>query len=229
MEPLPGMTDQYSLFFVAGRDGTTNGLFTGYYEPEIKGSFVRDEQFRYPLYRAPDDLITQPNTPDTGQPGKTAYGRIWSGRLAPHFPRNQIEAGVLDGQGLEILYLEDEIEAFFLHVQGAGCILLPDGSRQRVGFAGRNGHPYTPIGRTMKERGLIETTTMQPIKEYLRAHPETRPEIFHQNASYVFFKLLQGEGPVGAGGEVLKAETSLAVDDTIWSYGETGFRLQNLA
>jgi membrane-bound lytic murein transglycosylase A len=168
------------------------GLFTGYYEPELKGSWVKEGPYQFPLY-APPDLM---------------------------FARADIASGALSGMGLELIWCADAVEVFFLHIQGSGKIILPDGRVQRVGFVAKNGRPYTAIGRVLRERGLLAPpVTMQAIKAWLRAQPDVAQDILNENASYIFFRLLQTEGPVGASGEVLQAEKSLAVDSAIWPYG----------
>ncbi|HVY13409.1 MAG TPA: MltA domain-containing protein, partial [Alphaproteobacteria bacterium] len=194
-------------------------LFTGYYEPVLRGSLTREGPYQFPLYAPPADLVAQPDTPATGQPGKTAWGRMQGGQFAPHVSRAEITSGALEGKNLELLFVDDEVDLFFLHIQGSGQIQLPDGAVKRVGFAGKNGLPYTAIGAVLKSEGGLETVTMQSIKAYLRAHPEKRQEILNRNASYVFFQFLETDAPLGASGQKLMPERSLAVDDTLWPYG----------
>lgn len=185
--------DRYDLFKVITPE-TAEGLFTGYYEPELAGAFAADAHYRYPVYRTPLDPT--------------------------RFSRAEIAAGALAGQGLELLYCADPVDLFFMHIQGSGAIKLPDGRIQRVGFAAKNGRPYTAIGRVLKEQGaLAPPVTMQAIRDWLQAHPEKRDVLLHTNESFIFFRLLDGPGPVGAAGHVLKAEESLAVDDAIWPFG----------
>lgn len=189
----------HDAFQVLAADGGKQGLFTGYYEPELHGARTPSARFCHPVYQVPHDFASL---------------------RKPYFARAEIDAGALAGKGLELLYVDDAVDLFFMHIQGSGCIVLEDGTRQRVGFAAKNGHPYTAIGKLLREKNALQPAiTMQSIKAWLRAHPQEIQTILHHNASYIFFKLLEGDGPVGASGDVLKPEVSLAVDDTIWPYG----------
>ncbi len=196
-------------------NGATEGLFTGYYEPELRGSRSRGGAFETPLMKRPPDLIAV----DLGDfradwRGERIAGRVVDGRLKPYETRAQIEAGALDRLNLGFLWVDDPVAAFFLQVQGSGRIDLPDGGQVRVGFDGQNGWPYVAIGRVMIERGLIdkESATMPGIRGWLAAHPAEAKGILDANPSYVFFRELAGDGPIGSEGVVLSAGRSLAVD-----------------
>ncbi len=196
-------------------NGATEGLFTGYYEPELRGSRSRGGAFETPLMKRPPDLIAV----DLGDfradwRGERIAGRVVDGRLKPYETRAQIEAGALDRLKLGFLWVDDPVAAFFLQVQGSGRIDLPDGGQVRVGFDGQNGWPYVAIGRVMIERGLIdkESATMPGIRGWLAAHPAEAKGILDANPSYVFFRELAGDGPIGSEGVVLSAGRSLAVD-----------------
>ncbi|MBI3419441.1 MAG: MltA domain-containing protein [Proteobacteria bacterium] len=189
-------------------------LFTGYFEPELRGSLTRQGPFQHALYAPPADLICMPNTAEVG-----GFGRMENGKITPHFSRAEIENGALEGKNLELLYVDDPVDLFFLQVQGSGQIHLPDGGKRRVSFAAKNGQAYTSIGAVLKREEHLNPATMGDIKNWLRAYPERRAEILNRNASFIFFKFLEGPGPVGASGEVLQPERSLAVDDTLWPYG----------
>jgi membrane-bound lytic murein transglycosylase A len=185
------------------RDGWPAGLITGYYAPVLKGSERRSARFAWPVYGLPPEFATGA-TPDT----------------APD--RAAIEAGALQGRGLELLWLEDPVMRFFLHVQGSGYVEMEDGRRVQLRYAGKNGLPYVAIGRVMAERGLIplEQVTMPAIRTWLRAHPDKQAELFAQNPSYVFFTREEDAPPVvGAQGTPLFAGRSLAVDSTLYPYG----------
>ncbi len=207
----------HDLFRVVPPDGKS--LFTGYFEPVLKGSLRREGPYQYPLYRPPADLVSIPNFEGSNQPGLTAWGRMENGKLLPHFTRAEIERGALQGKNLELVFVDDPLDLFFLQVQGSGKIILPDGSERRVRFAGKNGHAYSAIGGVLKREENLNPVTMQSIKDFLRAHPSRRDPVLNRNASTIFFAFLNGDGPVGSSGEVLRAEKSLAVDDTIWPMG----------
>ena len=176
--------------------GTPPALFTGYYEPVLMGSRQPDARFRYPLYARPSGL-----TP--ADPGLT---------------RQVIETGALSGRGLELVWLDDPAEAFFLHVQGSGRIRFPDGAQIRLGYAGQNGHPYRSIGKALIAAGAFSENdiTAEAVKAWIRAHPEKGRALMLKNPSYVFFRRLDDLapdlGPIGTSGVSVTAMRSLAVD-----------------
>lgn len=195
------------------------GTFTGYFEPELAGSRTRRGPGQVPLLRRPPDLVAV----DLGEfapdlAGRRTAGRVVEGRLVPYASRGEIERGALDGRNLELLWLDDPIEAFFLHIQGSGRVRLAEGGLVRVGFAGQNGHPYVPIGRVLVERGqmTMDQISMQSIKAWLRANRAEAREVMRSNPSYVFFRELRGldpaEGPPGSFGAPLTPGRSIAVD-----------------
>ncbi len=176
--------------------GTGGSLFTGYFEPLLSGSRTRGGPWRWPLYRMPAGLSPLPD-------------------------RAAIDAGALDGMGLELLWVDDPVDAFFLHVQGSGRVRLEDGSEILVGYAGANGHSYTSIGKELIQRGEIaaDDISMASIRSWLASHPGDAAGLMAVNRSYVFFHELEGEGPVGAQGVPLTPGRSLAVDDAFLAYG----------
>jgi membrane-bound lytic murein transglycosylase A len=198
------------------------GFATGYYEAELRGARTPDARYRFPVHRPPADLVAV----DLGafRPdwrGQTLAGRIEKNRLVPYHDRAAIEGGALAGRGLEILWVDDAADAFFLHVQGSGRVTMKDGSTVRLGYAARNGHAYTAIGRALVEQGVIaaERVTMQAIRDWIAAHPAEGAALMRQNRSYIFFRELAGEGPLGAEGVALTPERSLAVDPAHLPFG----------
>jgi len=207
-----------------GEDG--RGLFTGYFEPQLRGSPVPDPRFPYPLYARPPDLVdVDLGLFDPDLRGRRIAGRVEGNRLVPYFDRAAIDSGVLAGRGLELLWVDDPIDAFFLHIQGSGRVRLPDGRTVRVGYAGQNGHPYRAIGRDLVEMGELsrEEVSLPAIRAWLEAHPERARELLWRNPSYVFFRILDevdgDEGPPGALGVPLEPERSIAVDRRFWPLG----------
>lgn len=205
----------------AGRPGEGSGwshrigLFTGYFEPLLHGSRGRSARYKVPLYMQPPDLVSV----DLGRfrddlRGRRVAGRVQGRSLEPYDDRQAITAGSLIGRGLELVWVDDAIDAFFLHIQGSGRIELDDGSSFRVGYAAQNGHPYHAIGRTLVDWGelTLEEVSLQSIDAWLREHPDRADEVMETNDSYVFFREIRGEGPVGAQGVPLTPERSLAVD-----------------
>ena len=178
-----------------GRQQT--GLFTGYYEPEINGSLVKKAPYIYPIYKKPNSK--------------------WFAGL----PRKRIENGAYEGKDLEIAYVDDPVELFFLHVQGSGRIRLNNGSVMKIGYAGQNGHDYTSLGRYLADAGIfeLEEVTAQKIKAYLREDLARAKRIMNQNASYIFFRKLKTANPIGGQGVELTPEYSLAVDKRFIPYG----------
>ncbi|HXT51628.1 MAG TPA: MltA domain-containing protein [Thermoanaerobaculia bacterium] len=195
--------------------GDREGLFTGYYEPTLRGSRVEGGAFTVPLYLRPPELVSV----ELGRfradlKGKRIAGKVEDGTLVPYFDRKAIEEGALAGRGLELVWVDDPVDAFFLHIQGSGRVVLTDGSELRVGYDGQNGYVYSAIGRELLKRGALakEQMSMQSIREWLAANPDEAREVMRTNASYVFFRELGEEGPVGSLGVVLTPERSLAVD-----------------
>ena len=141
-------------------------------------------------------------------------GGFAAGNLEPYDDREEIASGSLAGRGLELIWVDDAIDAFFLHIQGSGRVELDDGSMFRVGYAAQNGHPYHAIGRTLVDWGelKLEEVSLQSIDAWLRTHPDRAGEVMATNDSYVFFRQIRGEGPIGAQGVALTPERSLAVD-----------------
>ncbi len=168
-----------------------------------------------PLYRRPGDLVTVDLALfDPDLPRRRLVGRVVDGALRPYYRRAEVDDGALDGRGLELLWVDDPVDAFFLQIQGSGRVRLAEGGWVRVGFAGHNGHPYRSIGRVLIERGELdaESASLDGIRAWLRDHPEQARALMAENARYVFFRELPGDGPVGAEGTVLTPGRSLAVD-----------------
>jgi membrane-bound lytic murein transglycosylase A len=191
------------------------GLFTGYYEPTLQGRRRRSARYATPLYRRPGDIVTV----DLGKfrpelEGQRLAGRLRGKELEPYPDRLAIDQGALAKRGLELLWVEDPIDAFFLHIQGSGRVELEGGDTLRVGYAGQNGRPYVAIGRELVTRGALplEEVSMQSIRRWLEENPDQRDEVLAANPSYVFFRLLKESGPVGSQGVVLTPGRSLAVD-----------------
>ncbi|MGE5260095.1 MAG: murein transglycosylase A [Actinomycetota bacterium] len=201
------------------------GRVTGYYEPEVNGSRERSGKFRVPVYGRPDDLVQV--TPDLLRAfyndGLSVMRRKGE-ELVPYYTRAEIENGALEGRGLELLYLDDPVELFFMQIQGSGRVRLTDGSWVRLGYAAKNGHPYTSIGKVLAKRAdRPKDLTMDGLKNWLRADPSRGRALMEENESYVFFrelpKAVAGDGPLGAQGVALTPGRSLAVDAAYHALG----------
>jgi membrane-bound lytic murein transglycosylase A len=201
------------------------GFFTGYYEPVVAGSRTRTSHFTVPLYRRPDDLVEfDPADPPAGLDPAARFARATPAGLAPYPDRAAIEAGFLAGSGLELVWLADPVDAFFIHIQGAARIRLGDGGEMRVTYAAKSGHPYTPIGRVLIDMGALEkgAATMPAIRAWLAANPLDAPDVMAANRSFIFFREApvadSSLGPVAAAKVPLVAGRSLAVDRLLFPF-----------
>ncbi len=197
------------------KSDTAEGLFTGYYEPLLNGDRRQSEMYPVPLLARPDDLVMVSLgafRKDLG--GRRIAGRVEGGRLVPYAAREDIESGALGTRSKVLAWVDNPVDAFFLQIQGSGRIRLADGGEMRVGYAAANGHPYTAIGRDLVRRGALtrENVSMQSIRAWLAANPAEARKVMNLNRSYVFFRELTGDGPIGAQGVALTAGRSLAVD-----------------
>jgi membrane-bound lytic murein transglycosylase A len=231
MHPASGDRDIAAFFElnfephqVVNADDTTAGMVTGYYEPLLRGSRVKTQRFRYPIYRVPQDLIVVDLSslhPDLKN--KRLRGRLEGSRVVPYLSRGDIDREGSPLQGNELVWVDDPVEVFFLHIQGSGQVELESGERMRVGYADQNGHPFRSLGRLLIQSGEIpaERASMQGIKDWARRNPRRAQEFLNANPSYVFFRELPREltGPIGALGVPLTAERSIAVDPRVVPLG----------
>ncbi|MBF0536965.1 MAG: MltA domain-containing protein [Nitrospirae bacterium] len=186
-----------------GADKKAEGvLFTGYFVPTLRGSLSCDDTFRYPLYRPPAEL----------------------NKAVPFLTRKEIDEGALSGRGLELLYVDDPVDLFFLHIQGSGVIELDTGDVLYVGYAGTNGHDYRSIGKLLLEENKMDnkTVSMQGIKAYLREHPEEMDRVMEHNPSYVFFTKTHDIG-IGASSVPLVPGRAIATDLRIYPQGALSY------
>ena len=207
----------FTPYQVVNPDGSDNGLTTGYYEPLLHGSRTRSARYRYPVYGVPDDIVVI----DLGKlypelKYMRLRGRLEGRRVVPYFDRAQIEAGAAPLAGREILWVEDPVELFFLHIQGSGRVRLESGETIMLGYAEQNGHPYRSIGRLLIDRGelTLEQASMQGIKAWARRNPARLQDLLNNNPSYVFLHELPAglSSPPGTLGVPLTAGRSIAVD-----------------
>ena len=205
--------DQAAAFFRDNFDwvriGNGKAFATGYYEPEIQGS--RTPQPGYaPIYAVPSDLVrcTRPD-------GTAGRGRIdQTGACVPYFSRADIDNGALASRGLEIAWAADPLDLFFAEIQGSARVVFPDGSSIQIAYANQNGLPYTPIGKVLRDQGILPPggASMQAIKAWVRANPDQARALMEQNASYIFFRVLNGPGPVGALNVPVTGHATVAAD-----------------
>ncbi len=242
-------------------NGSPDGLFTGYYEPEVRGARSPGAGYDVPIYSRPYDLVVVDlqafadpfatghvsgrvqagqlvpiaAAPAAGKQAlvpvdvdlslfpeaartKRVVGRVQDGHIVPYYDRGEIVGGALASKRMELIWVADRVDAFFLQIQGSGRILLPDHRVARVTYNGQNGRPYVAVGRVLADQGQIplEQVTMQSIRAWLDAHPTEAAGIMDQNPSYVFFREVNGlkpeQGPPGALGAALTPGRSIAVD-----------------
>lgn len=206
--------------------GDTAGFLTGYYEPIVEGSRFPTPIFNVPVYRRPPDLIPPSayvkgqGFPNTGK----SMRKDAAGNLVPYWERGDIENGVFDGQRLEITWLKDPIDLFFIQIQGSGRVRLEDGTMLRINYDSHNGHPYTAIGRILIERGQVprEEMSMERIRQWMKDNPNDAKELRSHNKSYVFFRIVglsNDNEPAGAQGVPLVPRRSIAIDKNLHVYG----------
>jgi membrane-bound lytic murein transglycosylase A len=207
------------------------GFLTGYYEPVVNGSLEKTPEFAAPILARPDDLVTlaEGETLPGLPPSLRGARRLEDGTLVPYFNRAEIEAGALEGHTKPLVYLRDPVEVFLIQVQGSARVRLADGRLLRLVYAGRNGQPYSSIGRILIEEGQIapDAMSLAALKGWIRAHGQKPGEagaaLMARNKSFIFFQfdetLAPESGPIGGAGVSLTPLRSIAVDRTIWAYG----------
>ncbi len=205
-EVIKGMSDLqiknffenwFKPFLITDRNNNNRGLFTGYYEASLNGSKKKTEKFKYAVYKKPSDLTDQ-----------------------PYLSRSQIENGALEGKNLEILYVDDKVELFFMHIQGSGRVRLPSGAVVRLAFGGKNHQPFSPISTFLLDNKHLkpEEISAENVKKWLKKNPDIAEEAMNFNDSYIFFEISQDKFVKGGQGVELTPEHSLAVDHKIIPY-----------
>jgi membrane-bound lytic murein transglycosylase A len=192
--------EQWFKPYAVSENGMFDGLFTGYYLPELHGSYTQSARYDVPIYRMPDNPSLRSQS------------------------RAAIKSGALANKGLELLWVDNEIDAFFMEIQGSGRVIMEDGSVRGLSFAGGNGHAYYAIGKTLVSNGEIskEDISMQTIRAWIEQHAVEGEQLMLSNASYVFFRFSQVDpnvGPAGAMAVPLTAQHSLAIDHKNLPYG----------
>ena len=218
--------ETFDVYRSIGSDGKNTVLITGYFESGLKGSLTKTGEYRYPVYKVPDDAIAV-NLGKFGEKYKSEQlvGRVKNGELVPYYSRNEIDnQGILAGRDLELAWVDDRVDLFFMHTQGSGKIELTDGRLLEVGYALKNGRPFQSVGPYMQKMGKInpQQISYKEIKKYLKEHPDELSEILGYNESYIFFRVVDG-GPVGAIGEILTPGRSIATDPDLFPKGALAF------
>lgn len=205
----------YRIYKSIGRDNQGQVLFTGYYEPLLEGSLIKSTEYRFPVYKRPDDLTTVNLSLFSPRfNGERIIGRYVNQAVVPYYDRRAIEYNkVLAGKAKQIAWLKDRIDLFFLQIQGSGKIHLNNGETINVHYHTTNGQQYRSIGKLLIDKGKIpkENMSMQKIRNYLNKHPEEVEAILNYNPSYVFFKI-EDDGPLGYLEVKLTPGRSIALD-----------------
>lgn len=216
----------YRVYRAVGRTGAGRVLFTGYYEPYLRGSLERRGDYIYPVYARPDDLISIDLSLFSSRfQGERIMARIEGDRVLPYHDRQTISGSDLLADKADVLaWVDDRVDLFFLHIQGSGKIFLDTGATLNVHYAAANGRPYRSIGRLLIDEGKIDQAdmSMQNIRSYLKAHPEELERILSHNPSYVFFQN-EPDGPLGSLGVRLTPGRSIATDSRIFPRGALAF------
>ncbi len=188
----------FKPFLVKSHNSSSKGVFTGYYEASLNGSKTQTEKFKYPIYAKPKDLENE-----------------------PYLSRKDIENGALKEKNLELIYVDDKVDLFFMHIQGSGRITMTNGDEIKVAYAARNNQPFTAVGNYMADHGYLERNNVNAatVKQWLKDNPNKADEVMNINAAYTFFRISNSEYVVGGQGVPLTPEKSLAVDNEIIPYG----------
>lgn len=205
------------------KNENNSSLITGYYAPVLKGSFTKTGKYNAPLYPLPKDIvIAKLKKFPTAKSIRNIAGKVENSELVPYYTREEIAKGALKEKPL--LYLDNKVDAFLLEVQGSGIVEI-DGKKHYVGYAGKNGHPYTSIGKIVYEEKLIDPSkiNMQTIKEFLDANETMRDYVLNKNKSFVFFKLNSTEGIFGNISVPLTAKESVAMDSELLPRGALAY------
>lgn len=218
--------ENFAAYAISNDDGQM-GQITAFYEPDVEAQIERGGLFQTPIFRRPSDLLAlnDENRPkqldDSYRFGRKSDG----GSIEAYFDRAQINAGAIDNRTTAIAYLKDPIDAFFVHIQGAARLKLSDGTTMRITYDGKSGHPFTPIGKLLVQRGEIDAgdISMQTIKAWLRANPDKASQLMEENRSYIFFQQSDDTdpilGPIAAAKVPLTEGRSLAVDRLLHTFG----------
>lgn len=211
----------FDIYRVAGDDEHGGVLFTGYYEPLLDGSLTPSDKYKYPLYKPPPDLVMKAITKN-----ETKISRMENGESVPYYTRREIDVeGVLKGRGLELLWVDDPVELFTLHIQGSGKIKLEDGRMLTVSYAQNNGRPFRSATRYMLDNGKINASesSYSNVQRFLKSKEERELfEILSYNERYIFFRFVDKE-PVGSLGQPVTPDRSIATDPDYFPQGALAF------
>jgi len=202
-------------------------LFTGYYEAGLSGSYKKNKIYKYPIYKKPQDLVRIELKSFPFFKKKNGFPKVLKGRLInnseiiPFYSRDEIDnQNKLNEKELEILWVDNPVDLFFLQIQGSGIVEMTDGTLVRINYSESNGHPYRAIGRYLVKNNYLELKdiSMQSIKKFLEDNPDKTKDVFNYNPSYVFFRKVK-DGPIGSIGVPVTPFRSIATDKDIFPRG----------
>jgi len=211
-EPKNFLTSEFVPYEIITQSSEEDGLLTGYYEPQLRGSLTKKEPFIYPLYKTPNDLVVVDLADE--YPELKAYrlrGRIDNGRVVPYYEREEANSKHLDAE--IICYTDSKIDLFFLEVQGSGRVTLDNGETIFVGYDNQNGYKYKSIGKYLVSIGEIplEKISLQSIRKWFKENPLRVDEVLNYNKAMVFFRQKKSAAS-GSMGVPLTPKRSIAVD-----------------
>lgn len=204
----------FNVYQSKGRTQDREVMYTGYFEPIYLGSLTPSERFRYPVYGRPADLIVEQSSKSVGR-----YDT--NNKLIPYYTRAEIETmGAVEGKSEVLVWLESPLDAYFLHVQGSGRVILPDNQSFHLNFDVKNGREYKSLGAALIDGGHMtkEEMSMQGIYDFFARNPELCQPLLHKNASYVFFRA-ETEGPFGSLAVPITLGRTLALDREVYPPG----------
>jgi membrane-bound lytic murein transglycosylase A len=210
---------KYIVYRSVGRNADDEVLYTGYYEPYLRGSLTPSGQYRFPIYARPSDLLTVDLSLFSEKyAGQRIIGRRAGQTVVPYYDRDEIDSeGVLDGKAEVLAWVDDPVDVFFVQIQGSGKVYLDNGQVLNIHYHTSNGRPYRSIGTLLiaDKEISVDDMSMQKIREYLNNHPEKMTTVFNYNPSYVFFKV-EPKGPLGNINVKLTPGRSIALDRRIF-------------
>jgi membrane-bound lytic murein transglycosylase A len=209
------ITSNYRVYRSIGRDGNGEVLYTGYYEPHLRGSLKKNAEYQFPIYARPDDLISiNLSLFSEKYEGESIIGRYTDQTVIPYHDRRNIDSeDALEGKAEVLAWVKDPIDIFFLQIQGSGKVYLDNGEFINVHYHATNGRPYRSIGKLLIDENkiVLEEMSMQKIRAYLNEHPEEMESVLNHNPSYIFFKI-EPDGPLGNINVRLTPGRSIALD-----------------
>ncbi len=206
---------QFDVWESVGWNGSGEVFYTGYFTPVYQASPVQTSEYRFPLYRKPPDLVSDPIT------GKVLGQRRPGGGLALYPTRAEITDGNLLS-GYELVWLKDQLDAYLIHVNGSAKLTLNTGGIMYIGYAGSNGREYTSLGQMLIQAGKLDANRLNlaAIRNYFKNHPGELNRYARRNNRFVFFtEYTDEQWPAGSLGFQVTPGRTLATDKSVFPRG----------